>query len=159
MDEDTKMSRREWLAAAFSGLSVLAAYGVLAAEGFLFLVPKKTKPKTRLLFAGQIEQYKIGQVQKFFDLQGGEILVKRSKEGFKAFSSTCPHLGCKVKWEPDQNRFLCPCHMGLFDPEGKAYAGPPADAGQSLSPVTIKVDEAGGVVYIEVEDKGPGRKA
>ncbi len=146
------MTRRELLASIFAGAGLLASYGLLLGQGLSFLIPPKRKPKTRLLFAGQIDQYEMGTVQKFYDLVGNEILVKRGPDGFHAFSSTCPHLGCKIRWEKDKNRFHCPCHNGLFDVNGKAYAGPPGDAGQSLTPVPVKVDEQGGVVYIEVTE-------
>jgi len=152
MTDDKRISRRQWLASVFAGAGLLASYGLLAGEGIAFLFPRRGKPKTRKLFAGQVSRYEIGSVQKFHDLSGGEILVKRTDSGFQAFSSTCPHLGCKVHWENDQNRFFCPCHRGVFDPDGVATSGPPADAGQSLTPVPIEVDEQGGVVYIEVAD-------
>jgi menaquinol-cytochrome c reductase iron-sulfur subunit len=41
-------------------------------------------------------------------------------------SSTCPHLGCLVNWHPDRSQFVCPCHGGIFDPDGARVAGPPA---------------------------------
>jgi len=67
---------------------------------------------------------------------------------FIALSSTCPHLGCKVHWEGPKSRFFCPCHSGAFDPTGKAIAGPPADAGQSLLRYPLKIEN--GLLFIEV---------
>jgi len=55
--------------------------------------------------------------------------------------------------------FPLPLSYGIVRSRGQGLcraAGP--TAGPELAPVAIKVDEAGGVVYIEVEDKGPGRK-
>jgi Rieske Fe-S protein len=68
---------------------------------------------------------------------------------FLALSSVCPHLGCQVHWEPQNQRFFCPCHNGVFTPEGKAIEGPPKDAGQSLSPYPLKIIR--GLLYIEVD--------
>ena len=51
-----------------------------------------------------------------------------------------------------EQRFFCPCHRGVFDPNGVAVSGPPADAGQSLSSIPLEVDEKSGVIYIEVRD-------
>ena len=152
MSNNKKISRREWLAAVFSGAGLLASYGVLAGEGLLFLLPESTKPRMRKIIAGQINQYEIGSVRTFYDLRGNQILVRRSATGFDAFSSTCPHLGCKVHWEEDKSRFFCPCHLGIFDAEGKGISGPPGDAGQSLVQVPLEIDEDSGVVYLEVED-------
>ncbi|PZO34560.1 MAG: (2Fe-2S)-binding protein [Leptolyngbya sp.] len=36
----------------------------------------------------------------------------------------CPHRGCTVEWQGDQNRFICPCHGSQFDPEGRVVEGP-----------------------------------
>ena len=66
---------------------------------------------------------------------------------FIALSSTCPHLGCQVHWEGNHNRFFCPCHNGAFNAEGKAIAGPPAEAWQSLATYPLKVE--GGLLFIE----------
>jgi Rieske Fe-S protein len=41
------------------------------------------------------------------------------------FSSTCTHLGCNVIWREDENSFICPCHTGRFDREGRNVSGPP----------------------------------
>ena len=91
------------------------------------------------------------------DLEGNLILIRRTvASGFQAFSSVCPHLGCKVHWEAENDRFFCPCHRGVFDPAGVAIGGPPGDAGQRLSQAPIAVDEESGVVYLEVND--PGRR-
>jgi len=152
MKKDKTMTRRDWLASVLAGGGLMVSYGVLAAEGVLFLLPPLGKPKTRKIFAGRINQYQIGGIRKSYDLRGNQILVRRNTSGFSAFSSTCPHLGCKVHWEEDKNRFLCPCHMGIFDADGKGISGPPGDAGQSLIPVPVEVDQASGVVYLEVED-------
>jgi Rieske Fe-S protein len=146
------MTRRESLAKLAMGLGLLASYGTLAVQGVLFLLPKRLKGKTRLIFAGSASSYPVGGVQTVPDLEGNQILIKRTETGFKAYSSTCPHLGCHVHWESDKERFFCPCHNGVFNADGKAVAGPPADAGQSLSQVPLKVDEQSGVVYLEVKD-------
>jgi Rieske Fe-S protein len=129
-----------------------ASYGTLAVEGLLFLLPPRIRPRTRKLFAGNLDQYSLGSVQTFLDLQGTEILVKRSDKGLKAFGSICPHLGCHVHWETEKQRFFCPCHNGIFDAEGVALSGPPAAAGQRLAEVSLEINEKSGVVYIEVKD-------
>jgi phenylpropionate dioxygenase-like ring-hydroxylating dioxygenase large terminal subunit len=53
-----------------------------------------------------------------------------------------------VHWEAQNNRFFCPCHNGVFTPEGKATSGPPADAGQSLFRFPLKVEND--LLFIEV---------
>lgn len=146
------LSRRSFLAKLFMGGGLLLSYGMLFIEGLLFVLPKRTRIRTRKLFAGKLDQYRVGTIQTFYDLEGKQILVKRDEAGLRAFSSVCPHLGCRVHWEEDKHRFFCPCHGGVFTEDGVAVAGPPADAGQSLFEVPVHVDESSGIVYIEVKD-------
>ena len=43
-----------------------------------------------------------------------------------AFSQKCTHLGCVVYYEPDEERWHCPCHEGNFDDAtGAVISGPP----------------------------------
>ena len=35
------------------------------------------------------------------------------------------HLGCPVSYKPAAQRFICPCHGGVYDFEGKVAGGPP----------------------------------
>lgn len=157
MNEDKKISRRDWFGSVFMGLGLIVSHAVFAWQGLSFLLPTKTAPKTRKLFAGQASSYPLNGVKTVYDLQGNQILVKRGPDGFHAFSSVCPHLGCRVHWESDNARFFCPCHRGVFDKDGKAIAGPPADGGQNLAEVPLTVDEDSDVVYIEVKNIKPTR--
>ncbi len=145
------ISRREWLSSVLMWFGLFISYTVFAVEGLSFILPKRLKPRTRKLFAGPINQYEVDSVKSFYDPAGNEILVKRGKSGFSAFSSTCPHLGCRIRWEAENNRFFCPCHNGVFDADGNAIEGPPADGNQDLYPVSLEVDEAGGVVYVHIK--------
>jgi menaquinol-cytochrome c reductase iron-sulfur subunit len=47
------------------------------------------------------------------------------KEPFIALSSRCMHLGCPVRWTSAASRFICPCHGGVYDFQGKVSGGPP----------------------------------
>jgi Rieske Fe-S protein len=155
MESAKLKNRREWLGAVAMAVGLVASYGVLAFQGFLFLLPNRKQLKMRDLFAGRINQFEVGGVKRFLDLEGNEILIRRKSEGeFQAFSSTCPHLGCKVRWEEDEQHYLCPCHRGIFDVEGVGIDGPPADGGQSLAPIPLKVDSQAGVLYVQVKDVG-----
>ena len=37
----------------------------------------------------------------------------------------CTHLGCPVRWMPDAELFMCPCHGGVYYKDGTVAAGPP----------------------------------
>ena len=44
---------------------------------------------------------------------------------FIAMSSRCMHLGCPIRFVSASERFICPCHGGVYDFEGKVTGGPP----------------------------------
>jgi Rieske Fe-S protein len=103
-----------------------------------------------------------------FESPGGvKVTIKRQSERvagdeirseeFVALSSICPHLGCRVHWEPQNNRFFCPCHNGVFDPEGHPVSGPPAAAHQSLPQYPLQIVDGG--LYIEMPRESLGGSA
>jgi len=54
---------------------------------------------------------------------GNPIIVHRiSPTKVVAFSSTCPHMGCKVPL-PANNLIFCLCHGSKFDGEGNRISG------------------------------------
>jgi nitrite reductase/ring-hydroxylating ferredoxin subunit len=44
---------------------------------------------------------------------------------FIAISTRCAHLGCPVRFVKAAGNFICPCHGGVYDFEGKVIGGPP----------------------------------
>jgi quinol---cytochrome c reductase iron-sulfur subunit, bacillus type len=52
----------------------------------------------------------------YADEQGGD---------FVALSTRCMHLGCPVRFVAASERFICPCHGGVYDFTGKVDGGPP----------------------------------
>jgi Rieske Fe-S protein len=44
---------------------------------------------------------------------------------FIAMSTRCMHLGCPVRFVAASRRFICPCHGGVYDFQGKVTGGPP----------------------------------
>jgi menaquinol-cytochrome c reductase iron-sulfur subunit len=46
-------------------------------------------------------------------------------EQFVALSTRCMHLGCPVRFIAAAERFVCPCHGGVYDFQGKVDGGPP----------------------------------
>jgi menaquinol-cytochrome c reductase iron-sulfur subunit len=44
---------------------------------------------------------------------------------FIALSDRCAHLGCPVRWVDAAERFICPCHGGVYDLLGRPVGGPP----------------------------------
>lgn len=67
-----------------------------------------------------------------------------SPSGLAALSTTCTHLGCGVAWNAERKAFLCPCHGGVYGPDGRVLAGPPP---RSLARAPLAI--AGGRVTVD----------
>jgi Rieske Fe-S protein len=82
------------------------------------------------------------------DVVGRVWLIRRAdsaagKPVVEAFTTICPHLGCSVNYEAKDKRFLCPCHGGQFDLDGKRLEQPgvtnPAPRG--MDPLECNVEQ------------------
>jgi Rieske Fe-S protein len=56
------------------------------------------------------------------------VFLDRDGDGYRALSAVCQHLGCRVNWDETKQQFLCPCHGGVYDRNGKVVSGPPPRA-------------------------------
>ncbi len=64
---------------------------------------------------------------------------------FIALSSRCMHLGCPVRFVAAAERFICPCHGGVYDFRGKVTSGPPV---RPLDRFYTRLNPASGLVEI-----------
>ncbi|HEY6783144.1 MAG TPA: Rieske (2Fe-2S) protein [Candidatus Dormibacteraeota bacterium] len=48
-----------------------------------------------------------------------------SNTRYIAITSRCAHLGCPVRWVDAAERFICPCHGGVYNLLGVPVGGPP----------------------------------
>ena len=130
---------------------LVAAYGTFGYMLGEFVYPAAAKNRG-WLFVCTVDRLAQGEALDFATPAGAKIVVARQGEGtaaedFLARSSVCPHLGCRVHWEAQNDRFLCPCHNGAFDKSGSPIAGPPQAAHQSLMRFPLKVES--GLLYLE----------
>lgn len=92
------------------------------------------------------------EVPFVIDIKDGYSVVKRKYTVFLhryedrvvAYDPACTHLGCRVSWVQDRNRFFCPCHGGVFDPDGNVVSGPPP---KPLDQHPVKVES--GRIWVE----------
>ncbi|MCC7157825.1 MAG: respiratory nitrate reductase subunit gamma [Bryobacterales bacterium] len=133
--ESTDKERRQLLAR----LSIIAG-GITAAIvgipsiGFL-LGLRKTPETWRSL--GPVDSFPVGETTAVSFLDSSPLpwagvtaktaawLRREGPEQFIAFSINCTHLGCPVRWLPNANLFMCPCHGGVFYKDGTVASGPP----------------------------------
>ena len=60
-------------------------------------------------------------------------LVINTDQGLRAYSAVCTHFACIVKFDPERNEIVCPCHEGYFNPyDGSVISGPPPTPLESL---------------------------
>jgi len=131
---------------------IVGGYGGFAAIAGRYLYPSRTG-EVMWQFVSEVAGIDVGEAIRYRGPSGESINITRmarngDSDDFIALSSTCPHLGCQVRWEAQNERFFCPCHNGVFDPSGVATAGPPGEAGQSLPRYGLKV--ADGLLHIAV---------
>jgi Rieske Fe-S protein len=58
-------------------------------------------------------------------IRRGSVDLSEDENGYVAISTRCAHLGCPVRFVESAGNFLCPCHGGVYDFEGKVIGGPP----------------------------------
>jgi Rieske Fe-S protein len=123
------------------GIALLVAVPAFA----YFLAPLRRRPgdgKPDFTDAGPLSEIPVGQWRliplELVTRDGWKttrlrqaIWVRRKGEGNQSIavlSSICPHLGCPINWHTDQSQFVCPCHGGIFNTDGRNTAGPPPRA-------------------------------
>lgn len=146
---------RRWLLqrvpSAIMAIGLSLGYGAFATFVARFLFPAREAQKL-WQYVTDLASVSPGASLTYVAPAGQKIVVTRiaergEVEDFIALSSVCPHLGCQVHWESQNNRFFCPCHNGAFDATGKAIAGPPQEARQSLARYPLKIEH--GLLFIE----------
>jgi menaquinol-cytochrome c reductase iron-sulfur subunit len=81
----------------------------------------KVELGTPTLFKARVER-KTGWIVNEEEIS--VYLLTDNGRDFIAMSNICTHLGCRVRWINEQDRFFCPCHNGIFDKQGQIVSGP-----------------------------------
>jgi menaquinol-cytochrome c reductase iron-sulfur subunit len=77
-----------------------------------------TEPVMRTIQIEQVDGWRKAVSEK-------AVYVTKDNQGqLTVLSSVCPHLGCTVPWNKDKKAFVCPCHGGMYAPDGARVAGP-----------------------------------
>ena len=56
-------------------------------------------------------------------LPEGPVMLEKGDNEVRALSAICTHLGCTVQWHPEEKKFICPCHQGIYDFNGNVLSG------------------------------------
>ncbi len=97
--------------------AVVGLLALLSARFTWFLERRKRRLKIPLT-----------QIQQAVHLETEVIVVNKGGQ-WRVFLRSCPHLGCKVRLDEKQQRFVCPCHGSQFTLDGRFIKGP---AGRNL---------------------------
>ncbi|HEV2484604.1 MAG TPA: Rieske (2Fe-2S) protein [Terracidiphilus sp.] len=84
-----------------------------------------------------------GNGVRFYD----RAIVIFGGEQLAVFSSTCPHLGCRIN-RTEGSEIVCPCHGSRFNTRGEVLRGP---ARRGLQPLRFELDQTGAALRITLE--------
>jgi cytochrome b6-f complex iron-sulfur subunit len=127
------ISRRSFL------LGTLSVSGTVAGIGFAtpvarFVYPVNQAPPAQKVPIAPVSALEPAGSAIEFEYAGTPCSLLQLADGtYRALSRICTHLGCIVGWREEEGDFFCPCHAGIFSPEGEVLAGPPPRALPSLS--------------------------
>ncbi len=157
MDEESKrtMTRRQFMSAAIAAIGSLIGGAVGLPAGAYIVGPALKKTADEWIRLGAISKVELGTPTLFkatVERQTGWIMDQQEiaayvltddGQTFIAMSNICTHLGCRVRWIPEQEKFFSPCHNGVFDKDGSVVSGPPP---RPLDRFETKIED--GVLFI-----------
>lgn len=138
--EGESMTRRKVFIVGSQAIGGLAAAAVvLPAIGFA-LAPVFSRGRERWESVGKVDDFTretyrqvvftetvgIGEAGKTTAyVRKGDPAYDEDPDVYVALSTRCAHLGCPVRFVQAARNFICPCHGGVYDFEGKRIGGPP----------------------------------
>ena len=130
---------RRWfllgLGAVFNG--IVGSFLITPIVRYLLSPVKSDSAYKSWVSLGLLDKYPVGEtrlatfVNPFRREWDGETAgvacyVRRtSADKFQVFAVNCAHLGCPVRWFPQSQLYMCPCHGGAYYADGERASGPP----------------------------------
>jgi Rieske Fe-S protein len=130
---------RRWLLMT-AGVALNGVVGVvLAVPIFRYLLSpvRKDSDYKSWIALGGVDSFPVGETRlasydnpfrRSWDGETDNVACWVRREGpsqFKVFAVNCAHLGCPVRWFPQSQLFMCPCHGGVYYADGSRASGPP----------------------------------
>jgi cytochrome b6-f complex iron-sulfur subunit len=135
-------SRREFMADVVLGVGATLGLGSLAFRFLEYLYPVVLPVKLVEVAAGKAGDIPTGGAL-LVHLPEGPVMLEKTDNEIRALSAICTHLGCIIEWHPEAGKFICPCHKGMYDLDGKVLSGPPPRPLEKL-----QVTQRDGQVYV-----------
>jgi Rieske Fe-S protein len=146
---DKEMTRGQFLTAATVGVGGVMGLLIAAPVAGMALGPVFGGEDFEPVLIGKIDEFKEGTFTKVVltpgadepdayvrkkvafvrkntkndDGEWSDKLALKGQEEFSVISNVCMHLGCPV--QASNTGFVCPCHGGSYNQDGKRLAGPP----------------------------------
>src|SRR4051794_4224628 len=129
--------RRRALVAFVSATMAVIGGGLSALLGAFALRAESASARSRWIRAGTTSDLKanepfarvlgVSRVDGWYRERARQtvFLVWDGEHTARALSATCTHLGCQVQWNSADQKFRCPCHGGVYAPDGTVLDGPP----------------------------------
>ncbi len=136
---DPRTVSRRWLLFK-AGIALNGLVGVVLAVPivrYLFAPWRKDASYDSWVSLGALDAFPVGETRLAYyknpsrnswdgETDNVACYVRReSTSRFKVFAINCAHLGCPVRWFPQSQLFMCPCHGGVYYADGSRASGPP----------------------------------
>jgi menaquinol-cytochrome c reductase iron-sulfur subunit len=147
--------RRSFLRWAIHGLGALFA-AILGIPAVAYLIDARNRPPRQagMRRVARLSELRVGEPKEVViretrqdawtlhpDVEIGRVwLVRRDNNEVDAFTTVCPHLGCSINCTGTQ--FLCPCHGGQFELNGKRTSPRPVPRDMDLLHKQMERDPA-----------------
>jgi cytochrome b6-f complex iron-sulfur subunit len=135
-------SRRDFMAEIILGIGTVLGLSSLAYRFLEYLYPVIQPVKLVEVLAGTPNDIPANGV-RLVQLAEGPVMLEKAENEVRAFSAICTHLGCTVQWHPEEKKFICPCHQGIYGMNGEVQSGPPP---RPLEKLQVKLRD--GQVYV-----------
>lgn len=140
IENTQKMGRRQFLRLSIGAASTLLGVSYAGLFGD-FLLPSAEKASYPLQEVGKLFDFPVDTPRLVSykgknSEEGAYVINLGETKGFIALDFHCTHLECGVNWIASSKQFICPCHGGVYDMQGKVMSGPPP---KNLSQRVIKL--------------------
>jgi cytochrome b6-f complex iron-sulfur subunit len=144
------LSRREVLNYIWIGsLALLTVQG--AGMGVYYMLPRFRQGE----FGGRFKAGRVVELPSAGDpprnVPEGKFWLVRTKKHLLALYKACTHLDCMFDWNPQESKFICPCHGSQFARDGQLLTGP---APRSLDHFLIQIISPEGEVLAQTDANG-----
>ena len=157
MEEQENVSRRNFMKMAISAIGGLigAGFGIPAIA--YIIGPALKSEQANWIRIGSLSTIELGTPMLFKpkvtrqngwmveEEEVGVYVLTEDGRNYHAMSNICTHLGCRIRWIAEREKFFSPCHNGVFDKHGYVVSGPPP---RPLDEFETKIED--GYLYIQM---------